>query len=111
MRRAARTDDNHVDVRDAFRDLGIKVRDMAGVGKGFPDLLLAFGGAMALVEVKDGKKPPSKRKRSDGQLDFAENWPGRVELCESLDDVPGIVARLRQDAEWLSEGRMKEGRP
>ena len=62
MRRKARVDDNHGDVRDALRAAGWSVRDMSRVGSGWPDLLAIRHGRTVHVEVKDGAKPKSARK-------------------------------------------------
>lgn len=61
MRRAARTDGPHADIRDTLRKGGWYVHDCSRLGDGFPDLLIARGGRLLLVEIKDGTKPPSRR--------------------------------------------------
>lgn len=61
MRRKARTDRNHAEIRDVLRARGFEVIDCSRVGSGFPDLLIARHGRLDLVEVKDGTKPPSAR--------------------------------------------------
>lgn len=40
MRRAAKVDGNHAEIVKALRDHGCKVVDLAGVGKGVPDILV-----------------------------------------------------------------------
>ena len=55
MRRAARTDSNHADVRDGLRALHVWVHDTSGVGGGFPDLLCWARGRLVLLEVKTAK--------------------------------------------------------
>jgi Holliday junction resolvase len=62
MRRRARVDANHGDVREALRKVGWTVVDMSGVGDGFPDLLAIKHGRTLYVEVKDGAKVKSKQK-------------------------------------------------
>ena len=58
----AKVDANHMDVVTALRSVGAGVQSIAGVGDGCPDLLVAFRGAWHVLEVKDGSKPPSKRR-------------------------------------------------
>lgn len=69
MRRyAARTDGNHAEIRQAFRALGAYVLDTSHVGGGFPDLIVGTRGRWLMVEIKDGSKPPSRRKLTADQL-------------------------------------------
>jgi hypothetical protein len=49
--------------------------------------MVSKGGETIAVEIKDGSKPPSARKLSKGEQDFKDNWLGRWELVESIDDV------------------------
>jgi len=80
MRRAARVDANHSDVVAALRKDGALVIDTSGVGGGFPDLVVAYYGITALVEVKDGNKSASRQKLTDAQLKFHGQWIGGI-LC------------------------------
>ena len=62
------------------------------LGDGFVDLVVgiptSWGGENALVEVKDGEKPPSKRKLLQSEQDFHDDWRGRKPvIIESVDDV------------------------
>lgn len=68
MRRAARTDRNHTEVMAALRKVGAQVTDTSAVGHGFPDLVASFRGKWHLIEVKDGNKPPSRRKLTTDQV-------------------------------------------
>lgn len=87
MRRAARVDLNHGDIRTAFRALGCKVFDASGVGKGFPDLCVAWGGLVMLCEVKTETGKLTKRQE---QLEL----PAR--LVRNLKDVEETVKTLRR---------------
>jgi hypothetical protein len=49
---------------------------------------------MACVEVKDGKKSPSKRKPMLNQLEFASTWRGKYVIIESVDDVIALLREL-----------------
>ena len=62
VRRRARVDANHGEVRSALRAAGWTVVDCAGVGSGFPDLLIAKHGRVMMVEIKDGAKVKSAQK-------------------------------------------------
>lgn len=74
MRRAAKVDDNHAEIRAAFRALGAEVVDCSHVGEGFPDLLVGWRGRVLLVEVKDGSKPVRLQKLTPAQTVFHAGW-------------------------------------
>jgi hypothetical protein len=68
MRQRARVDDNQGEIDDALEAMGWLVWPTHQLGKGFPDRLIAKKGRMFLVEVKDGSKPPSKRRLTQDEL-------------------------------------------
>lgn len=78
--RRARVDDNQAEVVAALRAAGVQVRVMSEVGGGFPDLLCKHRrtGELLLLEVKDGRKPPSDRKLTPLEEKFAAVWPVHV---------------------------------
>ncbi len=65
--RAKRVDANQSLVVEAARRVGLRVYDTSGVGGGFPDLVVQYGGITELWEVKDPAKPPSARKLNPRQ--------------------------------------------
>lgn len=83
MRRAARTDANQEAIVAALRAVGGGVLSLAALGRGVPDLLVSFGGSLFLLELKDGSKPPSKRKLTKDQKDWIAQWPGCVAVVSS----------------------------
>ncbi len=91
MRRAARTDQNHEQVRLAFRKCGCVVYDTSAVGQGFPDLIVVAKSFMAMVEVKDGAKSPSRRKLTEDQVDFHAKCPRTIYIVTDPADVPGVI--------------------
>jgi len=74
MRRAARKDENQKSIVDALRKVGVKVEILNQ--EDIPDLLVGYRFNFWLFEVKDGDKPPSRRKLRPGQQKFAERWAG-----------------------------------
>lgn len=70
VRRRARVDANHGEVRSALRAAGWTVVDCAGVGSGFPDLLIARNGVVRMVEIKDGAKVKSAQKLTEDEVQF-----------------------------------------
>ena len=75
MRRANRIDANQNDIVDALREAGAVVR-IISQGDGIPDLLVGYNGFTILMEVKDGDKVPSKRKLTEAEQKFFDEWEG-----------------------------------
>ena len=75
MRQAAKIDANQRAIVKTLRKVGCKVISLAAVGNGCPDLLVLLGDKFTMIEVKDGTKPPSKRRLTPHQLIFHEEWP------------------------------------
>lgn len=90
MRRAAKIDANQTQIVEALRAVGATVQTLAAVGKGVPDLLVGYKGQTLLLEVKDGRKPPSERKLTEDQLVWHRNWNGGP-----LAVVDGVDSALR----------------
>ena len=91
MRRAARVDDNQREIVEELRRAGCSVWSLAGVGKGFPDLAVGFRGRNLFLEVKDGSKPPCKRRLTPDEEAFHASWRGHVAVVESVEDALKIV--------------------
>lgn len=87
MRRAAKKDRNHPEIVNALRKAGCDVLDLGAVGNGCPDLLVRRGFCMLLMEVKDGKKPPSARKLTPDQVDFHAIWGQVTFVVTSIDEA------------------------
>lgn len=77
--RAARVDDNQQAIVDHLRSIGWRVHITSRLGGGFPDLAVTRDGFTALVEIKDGSKPPSARKLTQAEVLFWQGWG-----CEPL---------------------------
>lgn len=93
MRRAARIDANQTQIVSALLGAGAMVQSLAGVGNGVPDLLVGINGRLALFEVKDGSKPPSKRERTPAQVLWHQKWDG-YPIC-MVDSVATALRHLR----------------
>ena len=70
VRRRARVDANHAEVKAALKAAGWTVVDCARIGSGFPDLLLARRGVIRMVEIKDGAKVKSKQQLTEDEVQF-----------------------------------------
>ena len=82
-----KVDDNHAEIIATFRALGWSARSTAIIGKGFPDALVGKYGHSYPVEIKDGSKPPSRRKLTEDEEEFRSTWRGSLVYIESVDDV------------------------
>ena len=88
-RRAPRKDDNHHEIVDVFKKLGAHVEDVSMV-EGFCDVIVLHHRQVYMVEIKDGAKPPSKRKLTEGESKFAARWiaaGGEWAKIETLEDA------------------------
>ena len=94
MRRAARVDDNQMEIVRAMRAVGAIVRVITQ-GDGLPDLLVGYNGHTILMEIKDGNKPPSARKLTDNEQKFFDEWKGGpLYKVESVDQALDILDGL-----------------
>lgn len=88
MRRAARRDDNETEIVKALRKAGAYVAYIDSPC----DLIIGFKNKTLLLEVKDGRKPPSARKLTPNEQKFHDEWIGgplHVVTCvqEALDTL------------------------
>ena len=96
MRRAAKIDANQEAVVIALRAAGAKVQSLAAVGKGVPDLLCQYKGTFYLIEVKDGRKPPSQRRLTDDQVKWHEEWKSAfLGVVESPDEALRFIGAIK----------------
>lgn len=93
MRRAAKIDANQRQIIDALRKCGATVQPLHTVGAGVPDLLVGYRGRTALVEVKDGSLPPSKRRLTPDQQTWHGQWQGGT--LAVVCDVEGALRVLK----------------
>jgi hypothetical protein len=84
---AKKVDKNQAAVVKALRDYGADVHLLHMVGRGIPDLLVAYEGHTILIEVKDG----AHKVFTPEQIKFIANWKGgplyRVNSSEEAIDV------------------------
>jgi hypothetical protein len=87
-----RTDSNHVEIIKALRKIpNLSVFSTHEVGKGFPDIVIGYKGINYLIEIKDGKKPPSARKLTDSEVKFHQDWNGQISIIKNLDELLQII--------------------
>lgn len=86
---ASRVDKNQPAVVSAFRKLGYFVKHCHETPH-FVDILVIKSGFVGFVEIKDGQKPPSARKLTNGEQGFKDAmdvYGGNWFLVKDLDDV------------------------
>lgn len=91
MKFAARIDSNQPQIVAALRELGASVLHLHTIGKGAPDILIGYQGKNALVELKDGDKPPSARKLTPDEQKFHAEWRGQVAIIESVEEAVAFI--------------------
>lgn len=74
-----------------LEQIGATVQSLASIGRGCPDLLVGYRGINFLLEIKDGKKSPSRRRLTGDQVDWHAAWRGRLYVVESAIQALEIV--------------------
>jgi RNase P/RNase MRP subunit p29 len=87
-------DANQEQVVSALRAAGATVQSLAAIGKGCPDLLVMFRGALFLLEVKDGAKVKSAQKLTDAQVKWHQTWGAMVEVVNSPEQALRAIGAM-----------------
>lgn len=107
MRRAAKVDDNQVEVVRKLRLLGASVTDLSAVGAGCPDLLVGYRGANYLLEVKRpdaslrrtikdaGTKERAPRELTPDQARWHEGWRGQKAIVHDSNEALRAIGALK----------------
>ena len=102
MRFALRVDANQKQVISALEAAGATV-DV--IGKPV-DLLVGLRGKLVLIEVKDGNRPPSRRKKTSAQEEFFKRWAGYpVVLVDSPEAALRALGLMKGNDPVPPEGR------
>lgn len=92
MRRASRRDANETQVISALRACGAYVTKINDEGRF--DLLVWYRGYTLLLEVKDGRKPPSAQALTPAEEKFHRDWPGdNLHIVNSVDAALELLKR------------------
>lgn len=89
MRRAAKVDANQEQIVSALRAAGASVQSLAPIGKGCPDLLVAFRGLMFLMEVKVGKG-----KANELQQKWHAAWKTHVSVVNDPEQALRLIGAI-----------------
>lgn len=82
-----RIDANQPEIVQELREAGVSIQHLHSVGHGCPDILAGFRGQNYLFEIKDGNKPPSKRKLTPDEEEWHLSWNGQVIVIHSAEDA------------------------
>lgn len=97
IRRAARVDANQSEIVSTLRAIGVHVTDLSGAGNGVPDLCCMWRGQTYWLEVKDGSKPPSRRKLTVEQVRFhdgARQVGVKVHVVTTVDEALAVFGAM-----------------
>ena len=100
-KRYGKKDDNQDRIVSALRSSGCTVTTLASVGGGCPDLLVGRGGECGkggtnyLLEIKDGSKPPSKRKLTPDQVTWHSERRGQVAIFKKTEEALKAVGAIK----------------
>jgi hypothetical protein len=93
MRRAARVDENQKEIVEALRKLGAVVIHTHTLKNAF-DVLVAYAGKLHIMEIKNPKQPPSKRKLTEGEAKLSEQLQQvrvKYNVVHSVDEAIAVL--------------------
>lgn len=85
--KTGRLDANQALIMRDLKKCGVSVEPLNTLGGGIPDLLCGYQGANYLLEVKDSSQPPSKKKLTEDEVNWHENWHGQKCVVETLEEA------------------------
>ena len=87
-------DDNQGEIVAALRHAGAQVQSLAAMGKGVPDLLVGFRGLNILIEAKNGRQPPSRRRLTPDEQNWHITWGGQVATVNNPEEAVDLILAL-----------------
>ena len=91
MRRNARVDDNQKEIVEALRKFGATVLITSQLKNCF-DILVGYNDVNYIMEIKDGNKPKSKRKLTEGEEVFMNTWRGgKYHIVNSIEEALNVI--------------------
>jgi hypothetical protein len=91
---AARVDENQPRIVEVLRGAGATVLHLHTLGKGAPDICAGFRGRNFLMEIKNGNKPPSKRKLTADESAFFDTWAGQVSVVNDENEALQLIGAV-----------------
>jgi hypothetical protein len=92
--RVRKVDANQTELVQTFRALGCSVWITSEIGRGAPDLVIRKHNVVALIECKDGNKPPSARKLTKDEQEFQREWEPVYAVIESREQAYQLVTDM-----------------
>lgn len=86
FRRAAKVDANQPEIVKELRKRGWYVLIISQL-KNCCDVIISKGGRTIAIEIKDGTKPKSAQRLSEGEKKFMDEWQGEYRIITSTDDI------------------------
>lgn len=87
-------DHNQRAIVKAMRSMGASVQSLADIGKGVPDLLVAWRGKNILIECKNGER---QWKLTVAQERWAAAWQAPVHVITSVDQAVEFLNHLTRN--------------
>jgi hypothetical protein len=84
-------DANHAPVMAKFRELCPVVEDHSQGDHGYDAIIRTWDGVVYVVEIKDGRKPPSQRRLTDTEKAAMRRWGWQFALVESVRDAEDLA--------------------
>jgi len=90
-----KVDANHKAIVKGLRDAGATVQSLAALGKGAPDVLVGFRRLNYTLEIKNPLMPPSKRKLTEAEEEWHDEWRGQVTVVETLEQALSAIGAVK----------------
>ncbi len=92
MRRVCKVDRNQPEIVKGLRKIGATVLITSQLKNCF-DILVGYNGVNYIMEIKDGELVPSKKRLTEGEIKFKDNWRGGTyNIVESLEEAIEIIS-------------------
>jgi len=96
VRRAAKIDANQPEIVEYFRKAGAVVDIVSSLpGIGY-DLIVHYMGAIVLVEVKDGSKPPSERCLTASETAAWKRHGSKFAVISDIQEANGLLNSMAE---------------
>jgi len=88
---AKRTDINQKQIVEALRSMGANVYLLHEIGRGIPDILIAYKGVTILAEIKRN----TNARLTDAQIQFWKNWQGgKLVRINNIDEAIALIKNM-----------------
>lgn len=96
MKFARKADSNQPEIVKGLRKVGAKVQHIHTIGKGCPDILVAYQNRWFVAEVKDGNKPPSAQQLTPDEKEWHEDFSqaAPVHIWRNLDEALATIGAI-----------------